>query len=148
MERLARKQEYRIRRGARLLRSKELSSDAAVQKNLADLRKHLRALPGKLEEKYMVLLRCSDGDVYSYPIYGCTDGFTAALHDAITKHQHAARPEIKGGFVQGIGSTAFRPPDALVQVMAMGGKVLVTNRLENRQSVDGELNGIFVQGGR
>lgn len=147
-ERLARKREYRERRQARVLRTTVLSSDRAVQKNAADLLRQLDALPGKPEEKYVVLLRCADGDVYSYPIYGCTDGFTAAMQDAMRKHQQAARPEINGGLVQGIGSTSFSPPDALVQMMAMGAKVLVTNRLENRQSTDGELNGAFAQGGR
>jgi len=147
-ERLARKREYRASREAKVLRTTMLSSDRAFEKNAADLLKQLDALPGKPEEKYMVLLRCSDGDVYSYPIYGCADGFTAAMQDAIKKHQRAGRPEIEGGLVQGIGSASFNPPDALVQMMAMGAKVLVTNRLENRQSIDGELNGTFGQGGQ
>jgi len=146
-ERLGRKREYRARQGARILRSMALSSDGAIEKNLADLQKQLRVLPGKPEEKYMVLLRCGDGDFYSYPIYDCADGFTAAMQDAIKKHQRAGHPEIKGGLVQGIGSASFNPPDALVQMMAMGAKVLVTNRLENRQSIDGELNCVFAQGG-
>jgi hypothetical protein len=147
-ERLARKREYRASREARVLRTTVLSSDEAVEKNAADLRRQLDALPGKPEEKYMALLRCGDGDLYSYPIYGCADGFTAALQDAISKHRQMGRPEIEGGFVQGIGSTSFSPPDVLVQMMAMGAKVLVTNRLENRRSVDGELNGAFGQGGQ
>lgn len=145
-ERLARKREYRASRGARVLRTTMLSDDLAVAKRSAELAKQMEALPGKPEEKYMVFLRCSGSDFYTYPIYGCADGFTAAMQDAIKKHQNAGRPEVLGGYVQGIGSAAFRPPDALVQMMAMGVKVVVTNRIENRQSTEGALDGSFVQG--
>ena len=145
-ERLARKREYRANRGAMVLRTMSLSSDEAVGTIAANLKKHLDALPGNPQEKYVVVLRCSDNDFYTYPIYGCPDGFTAAMQDAIKKHQKMARPEIKGGVVQGIGKTSFNPPDVLVQMMAMGVKVAVTNRLENRQSIDGELDGAFAQG--
>lgn len=145
-ERLARKREYRLNRGARVLRTTTLSSDGAVEKSAAELKKQLDALPGKPEEKYMVFLRCSDNDFYTYPIYGCPNGFTAAMQDAIEKHQNAVRAEILGGFVQGIGNARFNPPDVLVQMMAMGVNVLVTNRIENRLSIDGALNGAFAQG--
>jgi hypothetical protein len=145
-ERLARKREYRANRAAMILRTMSLSSDGAVRKTATDLKKQLDALPGKPQEKYMVVLRCSGNDFYSYPIYGCPDGFTAAMQDAIKKHQKMDRSEIEGGIVQGIGDTSFNPPDVLVQMMAMDVKVAVTNRIENRQSIDGELDGAFAQG--
>jgi hypothetical protein len=145
-ERLARKRDYRANRRAMILRTMSLSNNGAVERSAADLKKQLDAMPGKPQEKYIVVLRCSGNDFYSYPIYGCPDGFTAAMQDAIKKHQKMDRPEIEGGVVQGIGKTSFNPPDVLVQMMAMGVKVAVTNRLENRLSIDGELDGAFAQG--
>src|SRR2546428_4530749 len=120
-ERIARKREYRAGRAARVLRTTTLSTDRAVEKNITDLKKQLDALPGKPEEKYMVILHCSDNAFYTYPIYGCPDGFTAAMQSAIEKHQKMGHPEIQRGMVQGIGNTSFNPPDELVQMMAMGG---------------------------
>ena len=146
-ERLARKRAYRANRGAQVLRTTTLSSEESVNKTIAGVHKQLHVLPGKPEEKYMVILRCVGNNFYSYPIYGCPDGFTAAMRDAITKHQEMDRPEIEGGVVQGIGNICFNPPDAMVQVMAMGANVAVTNRLENRQADDPTLRGQFGQGG-
>lgn len=146
-ERNERKRMYRAECEARVLRTKSMSSESDVQACIAEVKKHLNALPGKPEEKYAVILRCGDGGFYSYPIYGCSDGFTAAMQDAIGKHQNAGRAPIQGGLVQGIGNMVYQPPDFLVQAMAMGAKVLVTNRLENRRTDDQTLRGIFGMGG-
>lgn len=146
-ERLARKREYRANRGSRLICSGAVSTDDEMQKTAVRLAKQLDAMPGAPEHKYMVFLVCAEDGCYTYPIYGCADGFTAALQDAIKKHQEMNRPEIQGGFVKGIGDSVFRPPDAIVQMMAMGVNVVTTNRLENRPSGDPNLRGSFGQGG-
>jgi len=146
-ERLARKREYRANRIANVICSGSLSSDDEMQKIAVRLAKQMVALPGAPEQKYMVVLLCGKDGCYTYPIFGCPDGFTAAMQDAIKKHQEMNRPDIQGGFVKGIGDALFRPPDALVQMMAMGVDVLVTNRLENRPSHDPTLHGDFGQGG-
>lgn len=147
-ERIARKNAYRAECGTRGLRTRPLSSEEDVEACIADIKKHLNALPGTPEEKYMVRLRCAEADFYSYPIGGCRDGFTAALQEAVKQHQRAGRAPIQGGIVQGIGDVVYQPPDFLVQAMAKGAKVLVTNRLENRRTDDRSLRGLFGQGGR
>ena len=147
-ERIARKKQYRDSSGPRTLRTATLSSEERIDNTSVDLQKQLNALPGKPEEKYMVVLHCSDNNFYSYPIYGCPNGFTAAMQDAINKHKRMDRPEIQRGIVKGIGNTSFNPPDELVQMMAMGCKVVVTNRLENKQVNDPNLRGKIGQGGR
>src|SRR5450631_2782711 len=93
-ERIARKKQYRDRTEPRTLRTETLSSEEQIENSIADLKKQLNALPGKPEEKYMVVLHCSDDNFYSYPIYGCLNGFTAAMHDAINKHKRMERPQI------------------------------------------------------
>lgn len=147
-ERIARKKEYRASSEARSLRTLTLSTEEAISKSLAGLERQLRALPGKSEEKYMAVLHCTDNNFYSYPIYSCPNGFTAAMQDAIKKHQEVERPQVVGGMVQGIGNASFNPPDELVQMMAMGVKVLVTNRVENTLPNDQNLRGTLGQGGR
>jgi hypothetical protein len=104
-------------------------------------------MPGKPEEKYIVLLRCSDSGIYSYPIYGCSDGFTAALKDAIEKHQELTSAAIERGMVQGVGDGSYNPPDYLVRMMALGAKVIVSNRVQNRVTKKTDLRGIVGQGG-
>jgi len=142
-ERIAKKLAYRTEREAKPLRMVGHDTKKYVKRIL----RQLNAMPGKPEEKYLVLLRCSDGRIYSYPIFCCSEGFTAAMQDAIQKHQSAGRPEIEGGMVQGIGSTSFRPPDTFVQMIAMGANVVVTNRLENRKTSSASLFGSFGMGG-
>ena len=146
-ERLARKREYRANRGAKVICSGSVSSDEEIQKATVRLAKQLEVMPGAPEHKYMVFLLCGEDGCYTYPIFGCPDGFTADMQDAIKKHQDMNRPEIQGGFVKSIGDALFRPPDAMVQMMAMGVNVLVTNRLDNRPSDDPTLRGQFGQGG-
>jgi hypothetical protein len=98
------------------------------------LKRQFDAMPGPAEEKYLVALRCKDGGVYHYPIYQCKDGFTAALKDAILKHQEENRPTVDGGMVQGCGTTTFDPPDSIVQLIAAGGEVIAVNKLHNNPS--------------
>src|SRR3984885_3876592 len=147
-ERIARKKQHRDSSGPRTLRTATLSSEERIANTSVDLLKQLNALPGKPEEKYMDVLHCSDNHFYSYPIYACPNGCTAAMQDATNKHQRMERPEIQRGIVKGIGNPSFSPPDQLVQMMAMGWKVLVTNRLENRQANDPNQRGKIGQGGR
>lgn len=145
-ERMAKKLAYRAERGSRVLQISSSSDDTDAY--VRRLLRQLDAMPGKPEEKYIVLLRCSDSDIYSYPIYGCSEGFTAALQDAIAKHKDARRADIRSGCVQGIGDTLYQPPDYLVRGIANGAKVLVTRRLENSQAAAGDLRGSFGQGSR
>ncbi len=147
-ERIARKKQYRDGSEPRTLRTKTLSSNEQIGKSIADLKRQLNSLPGKPEEKYMTVLHCSDNNFYTYPIYRCPNGFTAAMQDAINKHQGMERPQIVRGMVHGVGNVSFNPPDGVVQIMAMGGKVLVTNRLENKPANDPNLRGKMGQGGR
>jgi len=144
-ERIARKQAFRAEQEARVLRSVPFGK--SVETCERQLLRQLDAMPGRPEEKYIVFLRCSDNGVYSYPLYGCTEGFTAALKDAIEKHKEAGRADIQSGCVQGVGDTLYQPPDYLVRGIANGAKVLVTRRVENRQAIAGALRGGFGQGG-
>lgn len=142
-ERLSRKKEYRKTQEARVLGF----GRGSVEKYVHDINKQMDAMPGKPEEKYMVFLRCSNNTIYSYPIYGCSDGFTAALRDAIEKHRNLIPAVIEGGIVQGIGDITYEPPDYLVQMMALGANIVVTNRLQNRVAKESDLRGSIGQGG-
>ena len=130
-KRQQRREIYRQQSNGRVIRT-GIFSPEAMSHQAALLAKQFEAMPGKPEEKYLVVLGCAGNTIFTYPIYGCADGFTAALQDAIRKHQRENRPQIQSGRVQGIGDFVFAPPDLLVQMMAKGVPVLVTNRAENR----------------
>lgn len=146
-QRLLRRQDYRAQQTGRVLRAITPRSEAEVERFFEQTMKQMDAMPGKPDEKFVVFLRCSNGVVFTYLIYGCVEGFTAAMRDAIEKHREANRPAIEGGAVRGVGNASFTPPDFMVQMMAKGVRVLLTNRLENRPADSRELFGDFGQGG-
>ena len=138
-----RKHEYPASFGARMLSSTSM----ALEECLGDIRKQMKTMPGRAEEKYVVFLHCSDNSLHAYPIYECSEGFTAAMQCAIEEHQRLTLAVIDGGLVHGIDDSVYEPPDYLVQMMALGANVLVTNRLQNRPTKASDLRGNLGQGG-
>ena len=116
---------------SRFIRTVEPGDAKGLNRSAEFAQKQLDAMPGPKDQKFLVFVTAKDNTIYHYPVY-YSPGFTEALQHALTLHKRISTSPVQSASVYGSSGKVLELPDAMVQMMAMGARVLITNRLSNK----------------
>jgi hypothetical protein len=116
---------------ARVIRTVELANAVGLNRSAEFAQRQMDAMPGRKEQKFLVFVTAKDNAIHHYPVF-YSPGFTEALQHALNLHRRISTSRVQCASVFGSSGKVLELPDAVVQAMAMGARVLITNRLSNK----------------